>query len=78
MTLEGKFEFADFVQTKTRPSIELASKDGSACKLVIYQDPRRVTLGFADCQKRCTGNIYESAYPIMFDPKTGACANLSH
>jgi hypothetical protein len=73
-----KFDFADFAQTKTRPSIELNARDGSGCKLVIYQDPRRVTLGFADCQKRCTGSIYDEAYPVMFDPKTGSCANLSH
>jgi hypothetical protein len=71
-----KFDVADFVQTKARPSIEMASRDGNACKLVIYQDPRRVTLGFANCQKHCTGNIYDEAYPVMFDPKTGACADL--
>ncbi len=73
-----KFDFADFAQTKTRPSIEMVERNGSGCKLVIYQDPRRVTLGFADCQKHCTGNIYGEAYPVMFDPKTGSCANLSH
>ena len=73
-----KFDFADFAQTKTRPSIELNARNGSGCKLVIYQDPRRVTLGFAECQKYCTGSIYDEAYPIMFDPKTGGCANLSH
>ncbi len=73
-----KFDFADFAQTKTRPSIELNARNGSGCKLVIYQDPRRVTLGFAECQKYCTGGIYDEAYPVMFDPKTGGCANLSH
>lgn len=73
-----KFDFADFAQTKTRPSIELNARNGSGCKLVIYQDPRRVTLGFAECQKYCTGSIYDEAYPVMFDPKTGGCANLSH
>ena len=73
-----KFDFADFAQTKTRPSIEMVERNGSGCKLVIYQDPRRVTLGFADCEKHCTGNIYGEAYPVMFDPKTGGCANLSH
>jgi hypothetical protein len=71
-----KFDFADFAQIKTRPSIELSARNGSGCKLVIYQDPRRVTLGFADCQKYCTGKIYDEAYPVMFDPKTGACADL--
>ncbi len=73
-----RFDFADFAQTKTRPSIELIARNGNGCKLVIYQDPRRVTLGFAECQKYCTGSIYDEAYPVMFDPKTGGCANLSH
>jgi hypothetical protein len=73
-----KFDFADFAQTKTRPSIELNARNGSGCKLVIYQDPRRVTLGFAECQKYCTAGIYDEAYPVMFDPKTGGCANLNH
>jgi hypothetical protein len=72
-----KFDFADFVQVKTRPSIELNARNGSGCKLVIYQDPRRVSLGFADCQKYCTGTIYDEAFPVMFDPKTGACADLN-
>lgn len=72
-----RFELSDFTQTQARPSIELSSRNGSACKLVVYQDPRRITLGFAECQKHCTGNIYDEAYPVMFDPRSGGCADLA-
>jgi hypothetical protein len=67
------FELADFRQTRTRPSIELVARDGSACKLMIWQDPRRITLAHADCERRCTPGVYEDAWPVMFDPKTGRC-----
>ncbi|MBY4896780.1 hypothetical protein [Cupriavidus sp. AU9028] len=68
------FDLADFRQTKRRPHIELAARDGSACKLLIWQDPRRVTLAHANCERRCTPGIYEEAWPVMFEPDSGACA----
>ncbi|HYF59960.1 MAG TPA: hypothetical protein VEA81_13490 [Burkholderiaceae bacterium] len=70
-----RFELADFRQTKSRPSIELAARDGSACRLMVWQEPRRVTLAHANCEARCTGGIYEEAWPVMFEPRTGACAD---
>lgn len=71
-----QFEFADFTQTKSRPHIELTAKDGTGCKLLVYQEPRRVTIGHAQCQKRCVGDIYDEAWPVMFDPKSGSCAAI--
>lgn len=68
-----RFELADFRQTRSRPSIELVARDGSACKLMIWQDPRRITLAHADCEQRCTPGIYDDAWPVMFDPQTGGC-----
>lgn len=68
------FDLADFRQTRRTPHIELASRDGSACKLLIWQDPRRVTLAHANCERRCTPGIYEEAWPVMFEPGTGECA----
>jgi hypothetical protein len=67
------FELADFRQTRLRPSIELVARDGSACKLMVWQEPRRITLAHADCERRCTPGIYEDAWPVMFDPQTGGC-----
>lgn len=68
------FEQADFTQTRRRPHIELAARDGSGCRLQIWQDPRRVTLAHVGCERRCTPGIYDQAWPVMFDPVTGGCA----
>lgn len=68
------FELADFRQTRKVPHIELVATDGSGCKLMVWQDPRRVTLAHANCEKRCTPGIYEQAWPVMFDPASGRCA----
>ncbi|WP_432258877.1 hypothetical protein [Cupriavidus sp. TMH.W2] len=68
------FNLADFRQIQKTPHIELRANDGSACKLMVWQDPRRVTLAHANCQQRCTPGIYEEAWPVMFEPGTGACA----
>lgn len=68
------FEQADFRQTRRRPHIELQSRDDSGCRLMIWQDPRRVTLAHAGCARHCTPGVYEQAWPVMFDPVTGRCA----
>ena len=69
-----RFEQADFRQTKWRPHIEMAARDGSGCRLLVWQDPRRVTLAHNGCERRCTPGIYEQAWPVMFDPRSGGCA----
>ena len=68
------FRQAEFRQTKTRPHIELLARDGSGCRLMVWQDPRRITLAHAGCESRCTPGIYDEAWPVMFDPATGRCA----
>ncbi|MFA7503961.1 MAG: hypothetical protein WCZ28_04615 [Burkholderiaceae bacterium] len=71
------FDGNDFRQTKSRPHIELVSRDGSGCKLMIWQEPRRVTLGHTGCERWCSPRtIYDKAWPVMFDPRTGGCARL--
>jgi hypothetical protein len=70
------FEGADFTQTQKRPHIEMLAKDGSGCKLLVWQTEQRVTLAHSGCAKRCTPGIYEEAWPVMFHPKTGACAKI--
>jgi hypothetical protein len=69
-----RFELAEFTQVRSRPSIELAARDGSACKLMVWQAPRRVTLAHAGCEARCTAGVYEEAWPVMFEPRDGGCA----
>ncbi|WP_019450348.1 hypothetical protein [Cupriavidus sp. BIS7] len=68
------FNLADFHQVRKTPQIELRANDGSACELMVWQDPRRVTLAHANCQAHCTPGIYEQAWPVMFEPGTGGCA----
>jgi hypothetical protein len=68
-----RFELAEFAQVRARPSVELRARDGSGCKLMIWQDPSKVTLAHAGCEQRCTPGIYEDAWPVMFDPTTGWC-----
>jgi len=68
------FDLGKFRQTKSRPHIELAARDGSRCRLMIWQEPRRITLAHAGCENRCTPGVYEQAWPVMFDPGTGRCA----
>jgi hypothetical protein len=68
------FDLAEFRQVRKKPHVELAARDGSGCKLMVWQDPRRVTLAHANCERRCTPGIYENAWPVMFEPGTGACA----
>jgi len=68
------FELAEFKQTRRRPHVELAALDGGSCRLMIWQDPRRVTLAHSGCERRCTPGIYDQAWPVMFDPASGGCA----
>ncbi len=71
-----RFALADFRQTREKPQIELLARDGSGCKLFVWQEPGRVTIAHADCEARCSAGIYEEAWPVSFDPASGACADL--
>ena len=69
-----RFEQGEFRQTKQHPHIEMLARDGSGCRLLVWQAPRRVTLAHNGCERRCTPGIYEQAWPVMFDPRSGSCA----
>jgi hypothetical protein len=71
-----QFDLTQFKQVRKTPHIELKAVDGSACTLMIWQDPRRVTLAHAHCEKHCTPGVYETAWPVLFDPRSGACAQV--
>lgn len=70
------FRSADFRQTREKPQIELVARDGSGCKLLVWQEPTRVTLAHVDCEARCTPGIYDEAWPVLFDPSNGRCARV--
>jgi hypothetical protein len=68
------FELTDFRQTQTHPVIELRTRDGGLCRLLVWQEPGRVTLAHADCSGRCTPGIEASAWPVSFDSTNGGCS----
>ncbi len=70
------FEGARFRQTKSSPSIKMEARDGSGCNLMMWSDPRRVTLAHSGCAKFCTQGAYAKAWPVMFHPQTGRCADI--
>jgi hypothetical protein len=69
------FELSDFQQTRTRPVIELRTRDGGACRLMVWQELGRITLAQVDCEGRCTPGIQESAWPVSFDTSSGRCSS---
>ncbi len=71
-----RFDLSQFKQVQQKPHIELRARDGGGCVLMVWQDPRRITLAHARCEKYCTPGIYEQAWPVLFDPKSGACAEI--
>ena len=68
------FKLSHFKQTKSHPHIELIAQDNSGCKLMVWQEPRRITLAHANCERACTGDVYAQAWPVMFEPRDGSCA----
>lgn len=72
-----RFNGPDFRQTRTSPHVEMQARDGSGCKLMVWREDRRITLAHAGCESRCTpASIYESAWPVMFAPSGGGCADV--
>ena len=69
-----RFAFDDFRQTRERPHVELVARDDRDCKLMVWQEPRRITLAHTGCAARCTPGVYDEAWPVSFDPSSGACA----
>ncbi|MEZ5650808.1 MAG: hypothetical protein R3E87_09705 [Burkholderiaceae bacterium] len=70
-----RFRADQFRQTRTSPTVEMLARDGSGCKLMMWGDPRRITLAHAGCATYCSKGIYDKAWPVMFDPLTGRCAD---
>ncbi|MFK7962493.1 MAG: hypothetical protein AB8C46_00855 [Burkholderiaceae bacterium] len=71
-----RFNASQFKQTKTSPTVELLARNGSGCKLLMWSDARRITLAHAGCAKFCTRGVYDKAWPVMFNPKSGRCADI--
>ncbi len=68
------FDLADFDQRRAQPHIELIARNGSGCRLMIWRDPRHITLSHAGCERVCPAGLLTDALPILFDPVSGGCA----
>lgn len=75
-----QFNLHDFQQTRQAPHIELQALGRgkrASCKLMVYQESRRVTLAHNGCEAFCSkADLAEEAWPVMFNPRTGGCASL--
>ncbi|MEZ5738719.1 MAG: hypothetical protein R3E68_04110 [Burkholderiaceae bacterium] len=70
-----RFSFDQFRQTHTDPVVQLLARNGSGCRLMVWGDPRRITLAHASCATFCSPGVYDKAWPVMFDPQSGKCAD---
>ncbi|KAA3653116.1 MAG: hypothetical protein DWQ11_09245 [Proteobacteria bacterium] len=72
----GACEFAlpDFEQTRVLPSIELLARDGSGCRLLLWEQGPQVVLGYDNCAQYCQPQtVFSDALPILFDLRVGRC-----
>ena len=67
-----RFDLRDFRQTASMPNVALSAQR-SRCIVRMWEQGRRVTVAFNNCQDRCTGKSYSYLWPIMADAQTGRC-----
>ncbi|MCB1908367.1 MAG: hypothetical protein KDH15_13440 [Rhodocyclaceae bacterium] len=66
-----RFEDKDFKQVRYAPHVELASANG--CKIRMWEQGRKFTVAFADCNRHCSGSAADYLWPILMDKPTGKC-----
>ncbi|MBU1236433.1 MAG: hypothetical protein KJ634_10525 [Gammaproteobacteria bacterium] len=67
------FDFKDFRQTATEPSVTLMSNKGT-CTVRMWEQEGKVTVAFNSCKDRCQGNSFDYVWPILVNTKTGKCS----
>lgn len=67
------FDLKNFRQTRDLPNVEL-SHLRDRCIVRVWEQGERVTVAFQQCQKMCSGNAWESLWPILTDRRDGSCA----
>ncbi len=60
-----------FTQVRRLPSVELRASDG--CRVHIWEQGERVTVGFANCARRCTRGTFNYIWPIIIDRASRQC-----
>lgn len=67
-----RFDLRDFRQTASMPNVALSAQR-SRCIVRMWEQGRRVTVAFNNCQDRCSGRAYSYLWPILADVQTGSC-----
>ena len=67
-----RFDLKDFRQTASMPNVALSAQR-SRCIVRMWEQGRRVTVAFNNCQDRCSGRAYSYLWPILADVHTGSC-----
>lgn len=60
-----------FTQVRRLPSVELRASDG--CSINIWAQGEQVTVGFANCARRCTHGAFDYIWPIIVDRASSQC-----
>ena len=69
-----RFSLADFRQTQRMPIVLLKANNGSACVVQMWEQGRRVTVGFQGCEEMCSpGSAFDHLWPILADSADGTC-----
>ncbi len=68
-----RFDLKDFRQTKEMPAIEL-SQQGGSCIVRMWEQGRRVTVAFQQCERMCSGDAVQHLLPMIYDRQDGTCA----
>lgn len=67
-----RFALKDFRQTGSMPSVTLKAT-GSRCVVRMWEQGRRVTVAFSDCEDMCTGEAFTYLWPFLADSHDGTC-----
>lgn len=68
-----KFDLKNFRQTREMPNVVLTHLS-DRCIVHVWEQGKRVTVAFQQCQKMCSGNAWEGLWPILTDTRDGSCA----
>lgn len=68
-----QFDLKNFRQTREMPNVIL-NHLSDRCIVRVWEQGARVTVAFLQCQKMCSGDAWESLWPILIDTRDGSCA----
>lgn len=67
-----RFALKDFRQTAKMPNVTL-SASASKCVVRMWEQGRRVSVAFTNCEDMCTNAAFSYLWPILADVRDGSC-----